>query len=365
MSTILLGSLGAILLKEVHRYPAIRFASLVLPLTCAMLAMIWGAWVRDAGSCDWHALEQLQLKEGSTALVTGANTGLGKAMVGELIGLGAAHIYMACRNMSQCKEARDNLMQKPNGVSLMPVHLDLASLASVRTLAAELSQEIGALDIVVLNAAVVRCPYTSTSDGFEMQIGVNYLGHYLLTQLLLPTIAAAQEPKIVHVSSRAAVSGTIDIDSFRFSSTLHTLYNPAASYSQSKLAQILFSNELQRRMLNEPTLRHITSNAVHPGVIMTDAGRHIMRSYGLSLPMLKPFAEMITAPFFKTLHEGALTVLFPVVSPAMQNVGGVYLGDCEPRQSTLSMYDLSLSSRLWKRSAEYVGLEAADSLLLP
>jgi NAD(P)-dependent dehydrogenase (short-subunit alcohol dehydrogenase family) len=208
----------------------------------------------------------------------------------------------------------------------------------VRALASELTGKIGELDILVLNAAVVRCPYSSTSDGFEMQIGVNYLGHYLLTRLLLPLLASAQEPKVVHVSSRAATSGTIDLQSFEFNSvSAPTSYSPAGGYAQSKLAQVIFSHDLQRRMQQEEGLKHVTSNAVHPGVVMTDAGRHIMRSYGLSLARLKPLAHALTAPFFKTLREGALSVLFPAVAPDMRMVGGTYLGECVPRTSSLAM----------------------------
>ncbi|XP_054106072.2 retinol dehydrogenase 13 isoform X3 [Callithrix jacchus] len=203
---------------------------------------------------------------GKTVIVTGANTGIGKQTAFELAKRGG-NVILACRDMEKCEAAARAIRRETLNHHVNARHLDLASLKSIREFAAKISEEEERVDILVNNAAVMRCPHWTTEDGFEMQFGVNHLGHFLLTNLLLDKLKASAPSRIINLSSLAHIAGHIDFDDLNWQTRK---YDPKAAYSQSKLAVVLFTKELSRRLQGSG----VTVNALHPGVARTELGRH-------------------------------------------------------------------------------------------
>lgn len=170
------------------------------------------------------------------------------------------------------------------------------------------------LDILINNAGVMRCPKSVTEDGIEMQLGVNHIGHFLLTNLLLDTIKLSAPSKIINVSSVAHIRGKINIDDLNSVES----YDPGDAYSQSKLANILFTKELSKRLKND----QVTVNAVHPGLVDTEITRHMpFFNSTIGSILIRPLFWL----FIKTPKQGAQTVLHAALDPSLNNVSGVYL----------------------------------------
>ncbi|XP_058386262.1 retinol dehydrogenase 13 isoform X3 [Diceros bicornis minor] len=201
-----------------------------------------------------------------TVIVTGANTGIGKQTALELAKRGG-NIILACRDMEKCEAAAKDIRRETLNHHVNARHLDLASLKSIREFAAKIIEEEDQLHVLVNNAAVMRCPHWTTEDGFEMQFGVNYMGHFLLTNLLLDKLKASAPSRIINLSSLAHVAGHIDFDDLNWEKRK---YDTKAAYCQSKLAIVLFTKELSRQLQGTG----VTVNALHPGVARTELGRH-------------------------------------------------------------------------------------------
>ena len=198
-------------------------------------------------------------------LITGANTGIGFATAEELVKQGQ-HVILACRNPQKAQIAQDKLRALGQGqVDL--VSLDLNSLESTRKAADQIADQYGNLDVLINNAGLFAKTKQLTADGFEQQFGVNYLGHFLLTQKLLPVLEKAPKARIVHLASIAHWAGSIKPNKFR----AEGFYNPLFYYGQSKLANLLFSNALAEQMANST----ITNNALHPGGVASDIYREL------------------------------------------------------------------------------------------
>ncbi|KAK2856060.1 hypothetical protein Q5P01_004795 [Channa striata] len=206
--------------------------------------------------------------KGKTVIVTGANSGIGKALAGELLKL-RARVIMACRDQRSAEEAARELREAagPQQGEVVVKELDLASLRSVRQFCEEINQEEPKIDVLVNNAGIYQCPYSKTEDGFEMQLGVNHLGHFLLTHLLLDLLKTSAPSRVVVVSSKLYKNGHINFDDLNSESN----YDKAFCYSQSKLANLLFTLELARQL--EGT--GVTVNALTPGIVRTRLGRHV------------------------------------------------------------------------------------------
>ncbi|VFV29773.1 retinol dehydrogenase 13, partial [Lynx pardinus] len=181
---------------------------------------------------------------GKTVIVTGANTGIGKQTALELAKRGG-NIILACRDMEKCEAAARDIRRETLNHHVSARHLDLASLKSIREFAAKITEEKERVHILINNAAVMRCPRWTTEDGFEMQFGVNHLGHFLLTNLLLDTLKASAPSRIVNLSSLAHVAGHVDFEDLNWEKRT---YDTKAAYCQSKLAVVLFTKELSRRL---------------------------------------------------------------------------------------------------------------------
>ncbi|CAI5684083.1 unnamed protein product [Oreochromis niloticus] len=281
---------------------------------------------------------------GKTVIVTGANSGIGKALAGELLKL-RARVIMACRDLRSAEEAAQDIKKQagPENGEVVIKHLDLASLRSVRNFCEEVTQEESQVDVLINNAGVYQCPYTKTDEGFEMQLGVNHLGHFLLTHLLLDLLKASAPSRIVVVSSKLYKYGHINFDDLNSENN----YNKAFCYSQSKLANLLFMLELARRL--EGT--GVTVNALTPGIVRTRLGRHIQ------IPLLaKPLFYLASLVFFKSPLEGAQTPLYLACSPEVEGVSGKCFANCKEEELLPKATDEEAAKKLWDISRRMVGL---------
>ena len=205
--------------------------------------------------------------DGKTVIITGANTGIGLETAVDLAKRNA-RVILACRSVERGEKAAVEVRKRSNNDNAVFRQLDLASLESVRKFAGKILEEEPRIDILINNAGVMALPKRNlTKDGFEMQFGTNHLGHFLLTNLLLDRIKEAPSARIVNVSSAAHRQGKMDFDNLNSEKS----YVPWVAYGTSKLANILFTRSLAKRL--EGT--NVTANSLHPGVINTELARHL------------------------------------------------------------------------------------------
>uniref|UniRef100_A0AAR2L1C1 Uncharacterized protein n=1 Tax=Pygocentrus nattereri TaxID=42514 RepID=A0AAR2L1C1_PYGNA len=282
--------------------------------------------------------------DGKTALITGANTGIGKETARDLARRGA-RVVMACRDLTRAENAAEEIQRTTGNGNVVIRHLNLASLYSVREFAKDFLATEERLDILVNNAGVMMCPKWITEDGYETQLAVNHLGHFLLTNLLLDLLKSSTPSRVVTVSSIAHVGGKVDFDDMFFDKRP---YNSLVSYKQSKLANVLFSRELARRMRGTG----VTSYSLHPGVIRTELGRHVESWH----PLLKTVLSLPCILLMKTPWQGAQTTIYCAVTEGLESKSGCYFSDCVERQPSPEGKDDEVARRLWEESARLVGL---------
>ena len=285
--------------------------------------------------------------EGKTVIVTGANTGIGKETALDLATRGA-RVIMACRNLRKAEDALKEIVQKSGNKNIVAKRLDLASLKSVREFAEDVNNNEARLDVLVNNAGLFAKTLTTTEDGFETSMGVNHLGHFLLTNLLLDLLKKSAPSRIVVVSSGAHSNWPFTTTGFNFENMNGGInYSPFAAYGQSKLANILFTRELARRLNGTG----VTANSLHPGAIKTDIAR--------DLPILMHiFFNYIFPHFAKTSYEGAQTSIHVAVSEELDGVTGLYFADCKEKKPGETALDDEAAQKLWQVSAELVGLDS-------
>lgn len=298
-----------------------------------------------------EVLEGIDLT-GKTALVTGASGGLGAETARALASKGAA-VTLAVRNVAKGEEVAQSIRES-TGATVDVVKLELDSLASVRACTEGWLANHGALNILINNAGVMACPLARTERGWELQFATNHLGHFLLTALLLPAIKAGAPSRIVNLSSGAHRFGGVDFDDIHFE---NRKYDKFAAYGQAKTANILTAVELGRRLAGSG----VTINAVHPGVIMTDLGRHLTPEDLANFPGATSVEEMR----FKTVESGAATSVWAATAPELEGLSGRYLEDCHiAEQATEDGVQVGYSSwamdpeaatRLFTLSEELVG----------
>ncbi|XP_043532388.1 retinol dehydrogenase 14a [Chiloscyllium plagiosum] len=286
---------------------------------------------------------------GRTVIVTGANSGLGRATAAALARL-HARVIMACRDEKAGAQAARQILQEigagsggGGGGELLVRPLDLSSVRSVRGFCDRVTQEEPRLDVLINNAGIFQCPYMKTEEGFEMQFGVNHLGHFLLTNLLLDLLKRSAPSRVVVVSSKLYKYGEINFDDLNSEKS----YNKSFSYSRSKLANILFTHELAKQL--EGT--GVTVNCLHPGIVRTNLGRHI------NIPLLgQPIFKLVSWAFFKTPEQGAQTTLYLATSPEVKGVSGKYFGDCKEEELLPKATNDAVAKKLWDVSERMVGL---------
>ncbi|XP_069091246.1 retinol dehydrogenase 13 isoform X2 [Pleurodeles waltl] len=288
--------------------------------------------------------------KGKTVIITGANTGIGKETALELAKRGGK-IILACRDMNKCEEAAKEIRGKTLSHNVFAKHLDLASLKSVSEFAQKINEEEPHVDILINNAAIMRCPYWTTDDGFEMQFGVNHLGHFLLTNLLLEKLKNSGHSRIINVSSLAHIAGEIDFDDLNW---VKKKYDTKAAYCRSKLANVLFTKELARR------LEGVTANSLHPGVAATELGRHTgMHKSKFSSTALGPLFWLLV----KTPKKAAQPSIYLAVAEEMEGISGKYFDGLKEKQPAPKAEDEQTARMLWEKSSELVHLK--DTLAIP
>jgi len=283
--------------------------------------------------------------DGKTVVITGANTGIGKLTVMDLSRRGAK-VIMLCRDLSRAEPAASDIRKETKG-EVKVEKMDLNSLSSIKSCVERLTKEGTKIDILINNAGIMMCPLYRTEDGFEMQIGTNHFGHFYLTNLLLPLIKkAGSGARIVTVSSLGHRRGDIYWDDINFNKTE---YDPVKAYGQSKLANILFTQELAKRLKGTG----ITTYCLHPGVIGTELNRHIKDSMGSFMAA----AMYLLYPFSKTPESGAQTSIFCAVDESVANQSGLYYADCKVAETYPNAKREGDSERLWKISEKLTGLD--------
>jgi len=285
------------------------------------------------------------------AVVTGANTGLGESTA-KYLALNGATTIMCCRTESKCLEAANKIKKIQPNVKVHPYALDLASLKSVRDFATKIKQDFPNLDILVLNAGVMIPPYELTEENLELQFGVNHVAHFYLTQLLLPSISE-HDGRIVVVSSNAHFMSypegiRLDLDSLNDPAK----YVPMQAYGQSKLANVLFTQELAERLKD----KDIYVNTLNPGGVSTELQRHALdkgRSYFGDSPV--KFGEYLVSLIFWTPDDACLTQLYAATSPEIKekNIRGRYFAPiAQLCDTTDHAKNKTLQKQLWEKTEE-------------
>lgn len=290
--------------------------------------------------------DDIPSQSGRTAVVTGANTGLGLATATALAAHGA-HVVLAVRDTEKGKRAVDDIADAHPDATVSLQSLDLGSLRSIRAAAEALNAEHPRIDLLINNAGVMYPPKQTTEDGFELSFGTNHLGHFALTGLLLENLLAVPGSRVTTVSSQGhRIQAAIHFDDLQWERS----YSRVGAYGQSKLANLLFTYELQRRLDTRDTI----AVAAHPGVSNTELMRH------MHLPsVFNPLIGLLT----QSPEMGALPTLRAATDPAVK--GGQYYGPSglgEIRgypqlvNSSAQSHDEALARRLWTVSEELTGV---------
>ena len=273
-------------------------------------------------------------------IVTGGNTGIGKATVEGLAQRGAT-VVIACRDVEKGKAALDEIVAKTGSRTLHVMQLDLASLKSVRAFAAAFGAKFSRLDVLVENAGVLTGKRQLTADGLEMDFGVNHVGHFLLTEQLLPLLEKSAPSRIVVVSSNLHTSAKLDFDDLQGEKSWGR-----GAYGKSKLANMLFVHALAKRLAGTK----VVVNGLHPGVISTDLAREFPAP-----------VRLMAKWFFKSPAQGARTSLYLATSPEGGDVSGKYFVDAKQAKPSATALDDAIAERLWAETERLVARAAAPA----
>lgn len=266
-------------------------------------------------------------------IVTGGNSGIGKATVAGLARRGAT-VVSACRSVDRGEAALAEVAAETGSKALHVMKLDLASLASVRAFAAAFAARFARLDVLVENAGVMTARRQLTVDGLEMDFGVNHVGHFLLTDLLLPILRESAPSRIVVVSSNLHATGKLDCDDLASERAW------SGAYPRSKLANLLFVHSLAKRLVGTG----VVVNALHPGVVSTE----LARDFPVPVRLLAKW-------LFKSPARGARTSLYLASAPEAAAVSGRYFVDAKEKTPSKLALDDALAERLWTATERLVG----------
>ena len=300
---------------------------------------------------DW-TVENIPYLDGKVAVITGANSGIGFETAKALARKGVRTI-MACRNLDKAQDALDIIQSEITDAPAEIMHLDLASLASVHKFATEFYTRNNRLDILINNAGIMMVPYGVTEDGFERQLGINHLGHFALTGLLMDILLKTDCARVVNVSSNAHYRGNIDFDNLMYKDGKG--YSPMDAYGRSKLANLMFTYESQRRFsaLSAETI----AVAAHPGLSVSHLADHMIPKWLMFIA--RPLMSLI----LQSSAMGALPTLRAAVDPDLK--GGEYFGPNgagERRgypvqvESSRASHDKSDARQLWQISENLTGV---------
>jgi NAD(P)-dependent dehydrogenase (short-subunit alcohol dehydrogenase family) len=294
--------------------------------------------------------DQISDQSGRVAVVTGANSGLGLVTARELARAGA-HVVLACRNTEKGAAALSDMQSTLPDASVEVAALDLAKLASVRDFAEQFRAQHDRLDLLINNAGIMAAPRNLSEDGFELQFGTNHLGHFALTGLLIDAMEGRDDARVVTVSSGAHRMGQIDFDNLR----AERRYSRWRAYGRSKLANLLFALELNRRL--RAANSSIRSLAAHPGYAATNL-------QSAAPPMLDRVVMFVTNRLLaQSVDMGALPILYAATQPGVE--GGIFVGPDgfaeqrgypKPVAPSRTARDEALAKRLWEVSEELTGV---------
>ena len=282
--------------------------------------------------------------DGKTVLITGCNTGIGKETAFDLSRRGA-RVGMLCRNEVLANAAAEEIRKETNG-DIVVYKCDLSSLKSIRECAKEILAKEEQINILINNAGVMWTPFITTEDGFELQMGTNHFGHFLLTNLLMDKIKRSGPARIINVSSLGHQFGNLDFDDLNWEKRK---FNTVNAYGDSKLANIYFTKSLAQRLENS----NVTVYALHPGAVMSDLGREIKKKIG-AIPY--DITVGLMSFFLKRNKEGAQTSIYCAVDESIAKASGKYYSDCAEKEPTALAQDMEKAEKLWELSEKAVGL---------
>jgi NAD(P)-dependent dehydrogenase (short-subunit alcohol dehydrogenase family) len=284
-------------------------------------------------------------QKGRVVIITGATSGLGKQAVKVLAAKGAS-IIAAVRNTEKAQKVVQEIKKITPDAIIDIQKLDLASLNSIKAFANRITTTYERLDLLINNAGVMACPFSKTEDGFEIQMGVNHLGNFALTGLLMPLLESTKSARIVVTSSIAHKAGNIDLEDVNWKKRS---YNTSKAYGDSKIANLYFTYELAKRMKNKPNAPLVT--AAHPGWTQTELQRHAL------------FYRVLNPIFSQTVEYGVLPTLRAAIDE--KAISGAYYGPSGFMEikgypvvvkSNALSHDKSNAERLWKLSEELTGV---------
>jgi len=280
---------------------------------------------------------------GKVVMVTGANSGIGKATTMALAAMGA-NVVMVCRNEEKGERTREAVTKATGNPEVELMLCDLSLMANVRRLADEFSANHAALHVLVNNAGSVFQGYAETSESLERTMALDYFSPFLLTNSLLPLLKKGTPSRVVNVASVSHSSGKLVLDNVNGKGSSGRF--GLETYGRAKLALVLFTYELSRRMAGTG----ITSNCMHPGGVRTNIWGHS----GIASPFVR-FASL----FMRSPEKGAETVIYLASSPEVEGVSGKYFFDLRPRRSSEASYDETLAQGLWRISERLTGISDA------
>ena len=293
---------------------------------------------------------------GKVIIITGANSGIGYQSTREFSRNGA-EVIVASRDPIKADLAIQKLKEEIPGAKLKFIKLDLASLESIRIFADEFKSNYDRLDILMNNAGIMLIPFGKTVDGFEKTVGTNHLGHFALTGLLMDRLSTTPGARVVNVASNAHYAGEMDFNNLLFENKLG--YTPMKAYSRSKLANLLFTYELQRRFQSRGD--DVISLAAHPGISATSLANHLF--FNVISWLIQPMMRLI----FQSSAMGALPSIRAAVDPDAR--GGQYYGPNGKGEksgypivvdSNAESKDDETARRLWEISEELTGINYLD-----
>jgi NAD(P)-dependent dehydrogenase (short-subunit alcohol dehydrogenase family) len=279
---------------------------------------------------------------GKIVLITGGNAGIGKEAAVGLASLGA-RVLITSRSKERGRAARDEIVERSGNAEVDVMALDLASFRSIRSFASDIFARHDRLDVLVNNAGLILRRRTETEDGFEATFGINHLGHFLLTDLLLDRRKASAPARVVVVASMAHKGARRGLD-FDDLQAERRRYRWMDAYNKSKLANIYFARELARRVDGTG----VTVNVLHPGFVRSEFGR------GGDLGALYGFGIRLGAPFAISSERGARTTIYLASSPEVEGVTGTYFFKCKPAPISKAAQDDAAARRLWDVSEQMV-----------
>lgn len=293
--------------------------------------------------------ENINNVESKIVIVTGGNSGIGFEAV-KYFAIHGAKTIIACRSSQKGNESRNKIISEHPEAQIEVMQLDLTDLSSVKSFAENFKKKYSSLDILLNNAGIMTVPYSLTKDGFESQIGVNHFGHFALTGSLLEILKTTTNSRVVNVSSIAHKGGKILFDDIKFEKN----YNPMTAYRRSKLANLLFTYELQR--IFERNSYNSIALAAHPGVSQTNLFKHVENKFPLNI--LSPIARLM----IQTADKGARPIIRACVDSGVK--GGEYFGFDGYKEmsgkvvlvkSNEDSHNLEYAKKLWEVSQELTG----------